>query len=99
MIRELGNLVCVHATGNVHDHPFQSPVRELYQFVVLSNLLGNMEQNMNLERADTLKEEANECFKSNQFNYQEYSAIYLQTIFRLFRAQLRQSHNPLLQCH
>jgi hypothetical protein len=30
---------------------------------------------MNLERADTLKEEANECFKSNQLNYQEYSAI------------------------
>ncbi len=50
--------------------PFKAPVRELYQFVVLSNLLGNMEQNTDVEKAETLKEEGNEFFKSNySFSY------------------------------
>lgn len=51
--------------------PFQSLVRELYQFVVLSTLSGNMEeeQSINLEQAEKLKEEANEYFKSNKSCY------------------------------
>lgn len=50
---------------------FKAPVRELYQFVVLSTLSGNMEeeQSINLEQAEKLKEEANEYFKSNKSCY------------------------------
>ena len=53
---------------------------------------------MNLEKADALKEEANECFKSNRL--QQLGILCNNYIFfRLFRAKLRQSHNTLLQCH